>query len=69
LTTTPPHAIIKKKQEVMLMKKDTMKMRKEWVNEVLDALDDLEEKAETNGESALMWEILKTVRENIEIGE
>ena len=30
-------------------------------------LDDLEEKAETNGESALMWEILKTVRENIEI--
>jgi hypothetical protein len=69
LTTTPPHVIIKKKQEVMLMKKDTMKMRKEWVNEVLDALDDLEEKAETNGESALMWEILKTVRENIEIGE
>ena len=53
----------------MKMKKDTMKMRKECVNEVLDALDDLEEKAETNGESALMWEILKTVRENIELAE
>ena len=52
-----------------MKKKDTMKLRKEWVNEVLDALDDLEERAETNGESALMWEILKTVRENIEIGE
>ena len=52
-----------------MKKKDTMKMRREWVNEVLDALDDLEERAETNGESALMWEILKTVRENIEIGE
>ena len=51
------------------MKKDTMKMRKEWVNEVLDVLNDREEKAETNGESALMWEILKTVRENIEIEE
>ena len=50
-----------------MKKKDTMKMRREWVNEVLDALDDLEERAETNGESALMWEILKTVRENIEI--
>lgn len=52
-----------------MKKKDTMKMRREWVNEVLDTLDDLEEKAETNGESALMWEILKTVRENIEIQE
>lgn len=52
-----------------MKKKNTMKMRREWVNEVLDTLNDLEEKAETNGESALMWEILKTVRENIEIGE
>jgi hypothetical protein len=52
-----------------MKKKDTMKMRREWVNEVLDTLNDLEEKAETNGESALMWEILKTVRENIEIEE
>ena len=52
-----------------MKKKDTMKMRREWVNKVFDALDDLEEKAETNGESALMWEILKTVRENIEIEE
>ena len=51
------------------MKKDTMKMRREWINEVLDTLDDLEAKAETNGESGLMWEILKTVRDNIEIEE
>lgn len=52
-----------------MKKKDTMKMRREWVNEVLDTLNDLEEKAETNGESGLMWEILKTVRDNIEIEE
>lgn len=52
-----------------MKKRDTMKMRREWVNEVLDVLDDLEEKAETKGESALMWEILKTVRENIEFEE
>lgn len=52
-----------------MKKKDTMKMRREWVNEVLDTLNDLEEKAETNGESALMWEVLKTVRDNIEIIE
>lgn len=52
-----------------MKKKDTMKMRREWINEVFDALDDLEEKAETNGESALMWILLNTVRENIEIQE
>lgn len=52
-----------------MKKKDTMKMRREWVNEVLDTLNDLEAKAETNGESGLMWEILKTVRDNIEIEE
>ena len=70
MTTSTPYAIIKKKQEVIQMKKkDTMKMRREWVNEVLDTLNDLEEKAETNGESGLMWEILKTVRDNIEIEE
>lgn len=49
------------------MKKDTMKMRREWVNEVFDTLDNLEEKAETNGESDLIWELLKIVRDNIEI--
>ena len=54
---------------MIMKKKDTMKMRREWVDEVLDALDELEEKAETNGESCLMWEILKTVRDNIEIIE
>ena len=27
-----------------MKKKDTMKMRREWVNEVLDTLNDLEEK-------------------------
>lgn len=32
-------------------------------------IDYIKERAETNGESALMWEILKTVRENIEIQE
>lgn len=52
-----------------MKKKDTMKMRREWVNEVLDTLDDLEEKAETNGESRLMYEIMKVVKENIEIKE
>lgn len=51
------------------MKKDTMKMRKEWVDEMFDALDNLEEKAETNGESDLIWELLKMVRDNIEIEE
>lgn len=46
-----------------------MKMRREWVDEMLDTLNDLEEKAETDSESDLMWEVLKMVRESIEIQE
>ena len=63
-----PHVIIKKKQEVINMKKkDTMTIRREWLNEVLDALEMLEEKAETNGESGLMYEMIKTLKANTEI--
>ena len=51
------------------MKKDTIKMRREWVDELLDVLDDLEVKAETDGESDLIWEVLKTVRYSIDIEE
>lgn len=51
------------------MKKDTTKMRREWVDELLDVLDDLETKAETDGESDLIWEVLKTVRYSIDIEE
>ena len=51
------------------MKKDTMKMRREWVNELLNILDDFETKAETDGESDLMWEVLKIVRYSIDIEE
>ena len=50
-----------------MKKKDTMTIRKEWLNEVLDALEMLEEKAETNGESGLMYEIIKTLKANTEI--
>lgn len=50
-----------------MKKKDTMKMRREWLNEVLDTLEILEEKAETNGESRLMYEMLKTLKANTEI--
>jgi hypothetical protein len=52
-----------------MKKKDTMTIRREWLNEVLDTLEMLEEKAETNGESRLMYEIMKVIKENIEIRE
>lgn len=70
LTKPLSHDIIKKKQEVINMKKkDTMTIRREWLNEVLDTLEMLEEKAETNGESRLMYEMLKTLKRNTEIKE
>ena len=52
-----------------MKEKDTMIIRKEWLNEVLNTLEILEEKAETNGESGVMCEILKTLKTNIEFKE
>lgn len=52
-----------------MKKKDTMIIRKEWLNEVLNTLEILEEKAETNGESRIMCEILKILKTNIEFKE
>ena len=50
-----------------MKKKDTMKIRKEWLNEVINTLGELEGNAETNGESKLMYEMMKTLKENIDI--
>lgn len=50
-----------------MKKKDTMTIRREWLNEVLDRLEMLERKAETNGESRLMCEMLITLKDNLEI--
>ena len=44
-----------------------MKIRKEWLNEVINTLGELEGNAETNGESKLMYEMMKTLKENIDI--
>lgn len=52
-----------------MKKKDTMTIRREWLNEIINTLEELEGKAETNGESKLMYEIMKVVKENIEIKE
>lgn len=51
------------------MKKDTMTIREEWLVEVLDTLEMLEDKAETNGESKVMYAMIRTLKENLEIGE
>jgi hypothetical protein len=51
-----------------MKKKDTMTIREEWLMEVLDTLEMLEDKAETNGESKVMFEMIKTLRDNLEIG-
>jgi hypothetical protein len=68
LTKPLPYDIIKKKQEVINMKKkDTMEIREEWIMEVFDALEMLERKAETNGESKIMYEMMKAIEENVEI--
>ena len=68
LTKSLSYDIIKKKQEVINMKKkDTMEIRGEWIVEVLDALEMLERKAETNGESKIMYEMMKALGENVEI--
>ncbi len=50
-----------------MKKKDTMEIREEWIMEVLDTLEMLERKAETNGESKIMYEMLKALKENVEI--
>ena len=50
-----------------MKKKDTMTIREEWLMEVLDTLEMLEDKAETNGESKIMYEMMKAIEENIEI--
>ena len=52
-----------------MKKKDTMTIRREWLNEVINTLGELEGDAETNGESKLMYEIMQVIKENIEIGE
>jgi hypothetical protein len=68
LTKPLSHDIIKKKQEVINMKKkDTMEIREEWIIEVFDALEMLERKAETNGESKIMYAMMKAIEENVEI--
>jgi hypothetical protein len=69
LTKPLTPAIIKKKQEVMKMKKDTMTIREEWLVEVLDTLEMLEDKAETNGESKVMYAMIRALKDNLEIGE
>lgn len=51
------------------MKKDTMTIRDEWFIEVLDTLTMLEDKAETNGESKVVYEMAKALRDIVEIGE
>ena len=50
-----------------MKKKDTMTIREEWLMEVFNTLEELERKAETNGESKIMYEMLKAVEANIEI--
>ena len=52
-----------------MKKKDTMEIREEWLMEVLDTLEMLEDKAETNGESKVMYEMIRTLKDNLEIGE
>lgn len=51
-----------------MKKKDTMVIREEWIMEVLDTMEMLERKAETNGESKIMYEMMKALKENVEIG-
>jgi hypothetical protein len=53
----------------MKMKKDTMTIREEWLVEVLDTLEMLEDKAETNGESKVMYAMIRALKDNLEIGE
>lgn len=46
-----------------------MKIRKEFVNEVIDTMEALGAKAETNGESALLYEMMKTMRKSLQWNE
>lgn len=50
-----------------MKKKDTMTVRKEWIFELLDTLEMMKDKAETNGESKVLHEMVKTLRDVIEI--
>lgn len=50
-----------------MKKKDTMTVRKEWVFELLDTLEIMKDKAETNGESKVLHEMVKTLRSMLEI--
>ena len=50
-----------------MKKKDTMTIREEWLMEVFDTLEELERKAETNGESKIMYAMMKAIEENVEI--
>ena len=52
-----------------MKKKDTMEIREEWLMEVLDTLEMLEDKAETNGESKVMYAMIRALKDNLEIGE
>lgn len=52
-----------------MKKEDTMTIRREWLNGVINTLEELEGNANTNGESKLMYEIMKVVEKNIEIKE
>ena len=46
-----------------------MKIRKEFVNEVIDSMEALGAKAETNGESALLYRMMKTMRKSLQWNE
>jgi hypothetical protein len=46
-----------------------MKIRKEFVNEVIDTMETLGARAETNGESALLYEMMKTMRKSLQWNE
>lgn len=42
--------------------KESLIIRKEFVIKILDTLEDLQKEAQTNGESALLYQMLKTAR-------
>ena len=43
-----------------------MKVRKEFANEIIDSMGALGTKAETNGEFALLYTMMKAMRENLQ---
>lgn len=46
--------------------KDTMEIRGEFINEVLDYLEHLMARTETEGEEKLLYEMILTMKENLE---